>query len=188
MQFFPQIEPFTASRKRAFDGLEHLGATISRIAANVTWDHDPDELFISNFNYRAFNNVSGHRFESWKEMYGPVEDSLANDLFENLHRYPLDDQEFTYMFGGLNVTGYGPRKNFSQPYESQNIVMLMDGWCASTCAVFAEAMKEQSNVKTVVIGGRPKYGKFDFFPSYKLQLILSSSRPHARRRCYQRRQ
>ena len=45
-----------------------------------------------------------------------------------------------------------------QPFKAEDIVILQDGACGSTCAIFAELMREQGRVQTIAIGGRPVNG------------------------------
>ena len=40
----------------------------------------------------------------------------------------------------------------------ENFANVLKGTCASTCTVFAEMMKSQAKVKSVVMGGRKQYG------------------------------
>ena len=53
------------------------------------------------------------------------------------------------------ITGYGPRQNFTQPFAASDIIMLYDGYCASTCTIFSEFMRTQGGVKSIAYGGRP---------------------------------
>lgn len=53
------------------------------------------------------------------------------------------------------ITGYGPRTNFTQPFAAEDIVMIYDGYCASTCTIFSEFMRIQGGVKSIAFGGRP---------------------------------
>jgi hypothetical protein len=56
----------------------------------------------------------------------------------------------------VNLTGYNEFKNApAQPFLPENIVILQDGFCGSTCAIFAELMREQGKVQTIAVGGRP---------------------------------
>jgi hypothetical protein len=50
--------------------------------------------------------------------------------------------------------------SFSQPqtFEAENIVMLSDGFCGSTCAIFSELMKTQAGIQSITVGGRKQYG------------------------------
>jgi hypothetical protein len=56
---------------------------------------------------------------------------------------------------GFTVTGYLDRTNFTQPFAAEDIIMLYDGFCASTCASFSEFMRTQAGVKSIAMGGRP---------------------------------
>ncbi|KAL2436556.1 hypothetical protein ABEF95_012014 [Exophiala dermatitidis] len=56
---------------------------------------------------------------------------------------------------GFHMT---PTNKSARPlFDPSNIVLLTDGYCASTCAVFAELLKTQTGgqVRSVVVGGRP---------------------------------
>lgn len=68
----------------------------------------------------------------------------------------MSDVFVQYSSGGINITGYGPLANVSHvtPFGSEQIVLLTDGYCASTCTIFAEFLSKISNVKTIALGGR----------------------------------
>lgn len=53
------------------------------------------------------------------------------------------------------VTGYLNRTNFTQPFAAEDVVVLTDGYCASTCTIFSQFMRNQAKVKYFAIGGRP---------------------------------
>ena len=58
--------------------------------------------------------------------------------------------------GGIYVSGYQNRSNITaQPFKAENIVVVYDGYCASTCTIFSEFMRQQANVSTIALGGRP---------------------------------
>ncbi len=42
-----------------------------------------------------------------------------------------------------------------QPFAPEDIVIVYDGYCASTCTIFSELMTAQGGVKTIALGGRP---------------------------------
>jgi len=46
----------------------------------------------------------------------------------------------------------------TQLFPAEDIVILTDGVCSSTCSMFVEVMHNDAGVKTVVVGGRPSYG------------------------------
>jgi len=77
---------------------------------------------------------------------------LSSYLFDTMAMEAYDD--------GFMVYGYGSRTtNVTRPpYAAEDIILLTDSLCASTCALFVEMMNHQAGVKTVVAGGRPSYG------------------------------
>ena len=59
---------------------------------------------------------------------------------------------------GIVVDGYGNRTNTdTAPFAADNIAILLDGQCSSTCTIFAN-MAHQVGIRTVVAGGLPAYG------------------------------
>ena len=71
-------------------------------------------------------------------------------------RWNLLDVYITHNSGGINITGYGPLANVSGPpkFKPENIVLLANGHCGSTCTIFSEFMTKQAGVKTIAMGGR----------------------------------
>jgi hypothetical protein len=53
------------------------------------------------------------------------------------------------MYGYRNDTRPQP-----QTFEQDNIVILSDGSCGSTCAIFSELLKTQAGVQSIAVGGR----------------------------------
>lgn len=46
--------------------------------------------------------------------------------------------------GGIDISGYLNRSNITtQPFKAENIVVVTDGYCASTCTIFSELMRQQ---------------------------------------------
>lgn len=72
------------------------------------------------------------------------------------HRWNLSDVHIEYISGDINITGYGSLANAStvEPFKPENIVLLTDGYCASTCTIFSEFMTKQAGIKTIAMGGR----------------------------------
>ena len=95
-------------------------------------------------------DVNNQGFTSWSDFYGP--DTIYGDNFTSLFRQNLTNVLSTNGFV-LNSSNTTP-----QPFKSENMVMLTDGICGSTCAVFAEFMKSQGNVSSIAVGGRPQTG------------------------------
>jgi len=162
-QLFPDIVQDGFSRFRENDML----LAIAKIYSDyIPADYDPNTasantiaIYENFFNYRYDLNLTNQPFESFDAKFAPLK--FKGDSFTNYLRWNLDDPLTTSnsTFGlGTDITGYGSRKNFTQPFKAENIIMLMDGYCASTCTLFAEMMRIQGGVKTIAMGGRPKVG------------------------------
>jgi len=87
--------------------------------------------------------VNGNDFPNPGAMFGPYQ--YYNDNFSAELRYNLSDPtQHT-----ITISGYGDRSNIApQPFISENIILLMDGLCGSTCSVFAELMKTIGGVRS----------------------------------------
>ncbi|TVY18750.1 Peptidase S41 family protein ustP [Lachnellula arida] len=177
-QLFPHIVQDGFSRLRESDSL----LAISKIYSDsIPPDYDPSTASaetISNyetfFNYRYDLNLLNQPFQSFNEKFAAH--VFKSDDFTDILRWNLDDPLTTSneTFGlGMDITGYGSRKNFTQPFKAENIIMLMDGYCASTCTLFAEMMRLQGGVKTIAMGGRPKTGPIQGVGGIKGAQILA---------------
>ncbi|KAK1593784.1 uncharacterized protein LY79DRAFT_513634 [Colletotrichum navitas] len=159
-QFFPHIEQDAFTRWRLNDQFRTMAEGYSAAGDHI----EPGDrnstairsLWHNVWNYRTDLNMTNQPFESFEAKFAPW--TWAGDAYTALIRNDLNDSLTTTVGFGIDITGYGSRKNFTQPFESRDIVLLTDGFCASTCSVFASAMKSQGNVKTIVMGGRPNGG------------------------------
>lgn len=73
------------------------------------------------------------------------------------------------MIQGFDVTGYRSRRNFTQPFAAEDIILLYDGYCASTCTLFSEFLRVQAGIRSVTFGGRPELdedGKVPIIQNY----------------------
>ncbi|KAI0143112.1 hypothetical protein GGR57DRAFT_484585 [Xylariaceae sp. FL1272] len=162
-QLFPDIVQNGTGRWRASPGFLATAEAVSTGCA----DYDPltSSSFLINmcesvFNYRYDLNVSLQNFQSFDEKFGPY--VYNGDNFTNVFQWnlsnPLDTSNAT--FGeGYNVTGYNDRTNFTRPFGGpENIVLLFDGFCASTCSLFAQFLKWDAGVQSIAVGGLPQVG------------------------------
>jgi hypothetical protein len=110
-------------------------------------------------------------------MYPPAR--FHNDTFTALLRYNLSDPLQTSnqrLAVGIVPTGYGIRNNFTEdPFRAEDLMILSDGICASTCSIFVELMVQQSKVRTLAIGGRPQFGPMQPVGGTKGTLVLPST-------------
>jgi hypothetical protein len=157
------MDPYGASRFRANEAFDSVGQFFTAALKDVTYDiavENANKLgnaYKSIFNYKLPNTIDNKNFTSWQDYFGPH--VFNNDNFTSVQRQDLNN--FFSDDLNLDITGYRTRADKlakKQPFESKNIVLLQDGGCGSTCAVFTEFMKTQGGVQQVVVGGRPETG------------------------------
>jgi hypothetical protein len=139
-QLFPAVQPFGGSRFRESTVFNFIGEVSSQVGE-----------FIYNDNINTPQQIQAnldrnlHPFPDWKAELGP-EDSYNGDDFTALVRFNLSD---IIQTGPLVVSGYGNRTNLApSPFKAENIVMIYDGYCASTCTIFSDMMKRQAGVRS----------------------------------------
>jgi len=109
------------------------------------------------FDFRSTLKADRSSWANWSDLYGPVSRSPPTSNLEttstNLFQTNLD----VSVPPTLHVTS--TNISASASFDPSNIVLLTDGYCASTCAIFAELLKTQAHgrVRSVAIGGRPIY-------------------------------
>ena len=151
-QLFPSIHPYGASRFRALEVINELGELFS--TPITRGGLETSKAF--PWDYHTGLDSDDKKPSSWKQRYGPHPQGPGNDTFTSLMRWDLQDPEIRQFSGGISITGYGALSNIThQPFQPQNIVLVTDGFCASTCELFSEFLREEAGVKTIAIGGRP---------------------------------
>lgn len=168
-QLFPSMDPYGASTFRANQAFNITGLFFTAVLENVTYEDALADfeaaglqsqiatLWPSIFNYKNAINIDGSNFTSWEDYFGPQVrngDNFTVPQRKDLNNFFSDDLN-------IDVTGYRTRADKlekKQPFDANNIVLLQDGGCGSTCAVFSEFMKMQGGVQQVVVGGMPKKG------------------------------
>ncbi|KAL9109688.1 MAG: hypothetical protein Q9227_005726 [Pyrenula ochraceoflavens] len=161
-QLFPSIEPFGAFNLRAFDQMDFVGQTVSNdtISSRKTGN---ETLFDnvggdSPFDVTVMTSLAGANFGTWDKFFTNSKE-INDDKFTNPARNNISDVMLTGDGGGIVVTGFGNRSQVApQPFLPENMVILTDGFCASTCHLFTHFLKFQGKVKSVVAGGRPQAG------------------------------
>jgi hypothetical protein len=166
---FPNdIDHAAADRFRAFESTDIIGEQFSKAAEGLPRDPVTEQqnetlyqlqsdVISSTFNYRTDLNLQEKPFASWKQKFGPLH--IKNDNFTELFRWNLDDPLITQNSGGIYVHGHGPLSNYTQqPFAAEDIVVITDGYCASTCTIFSELMRQRAGVKYISLGGRPREG------------------------------
>ncbi|KAK3323334.1 peptidase S41 family protein [Cercophora scortea] len=107
---------------------------------------------VSNLVPGGVFSPSGASLDTVDAILSPV--TLNGDVFTAYQQTPLN-----MTSQGFNLTGTGSESNPPPAvFLPENVVILTDGTCGSTCTIFSYLMILQLNIKTTVIGGRPQTG------------------------------
>ncbi|KAI0424697.1 hypothetical protein F5Y09DRAFT_130341 [Xylaria sp. FL1042] len=159
-QIFPDIVQDGPSRWRSSSSFNALSQTFSPLCANYTPKvdfQDLDNPCTTVNNWRNDLNDTNGRFTSYADKFGPV--PVNGDRYTNYMEWDPANPVLTRQAFGTDITGYGRRTNFTRPFGGpENIVLLYDGYCASTCTIFSQFMKHGAGVKSIAMGGRPEAG------------------------------
>ncbi|RKU41565.1 hypothetical protein DL546_003765 [Coniochaeta pulveracea] len=160
-QLFPGSPIFQAGNMRLQMGLLELARVVSEVSGDSLSDPTPErkkkvQKLLSGIGRQvkpgASQNLEGHTFNNIKEILAPVD--LNGDRFG-----PYFSMRYDEPSNNFNLTGVGSQAtNRTAVFEPENIVLLTDGVCGSTCSLFAYLMTYQKNISTTVIGGRPRLG------------------------------
>ncbi|KAI1305450.1 hypothetical protein F5Y03DRAFT_406358 [Xylaria venustula] len=159
-QIFPDIIQDGPSRWRASSSFNALSQTFSPLCANYTPKvdlQDLDDPCTTVNNWRNDLNDTNGRFTSYTDKFGP--ETVNGDSYTNYMEWDPANPVLTRQAFGTDITGYGRRTNFTRPFGGpENIVLLYDGYCASTCTIFSQFMRHGAGVKSIAMGGRPQTG------------------------------
>ena len=159
-QLFPEILPYGGTRFRAHEAFNLIGEEVSYYSGLVPRSLDTNytvqDIVSTAWNYRTDDDINYEPFPNWPTKYGPHAYGPGPDNFTSIIRWNLSDVLTPDNSGGIYVSGYLNRSNITtQPFAAEDIVIVYDGYCASTCTIFSELMTSQGNVKTIALGGRP---------------------------------
>ncbi|KAK1593796.1 uncharacterized protein LY79DRAFT_579019 [Colletotrichum navitas] len=182
--FFRTLFPNTVqegnSRWKENDGFLAAAEVVSDIVAGVNVSTSPDEDLVNFaetwFNWRYDYNITNQPFTSYEDKFAPQ--VFKNTNYTDLMRWNLNDPITTTntTFGmGIGIHGYGKLVGLSQPFLPENIVILYDGVCASTCTVASEFLRHLAGVKSVAFGGLPVEGPIEGVGGTKGSQILDWS-------------
>ncbi|KAK1992372.1 peptidase S41 family protein [Colletotrichum falcatum] len=149
-QLFPKgADLWDGSRLRAHEALNAIGLTAQKVSPDI----------LADFNNAAFDK--DHKpYKSWEALFGP--ELVGGQNVTNLLRYNQSDFE---SFRGKE----------EQLFEPQNIVIVTDGACASTCTIFTGLLVEEQGVRTIALGGRPREAAMQAVGGVKGSQVLSFS-------------
>lgn len=148
---FPDQPIQSSTRFRSTELLDVLGQVFSKA------NHDPDAMTALDPPLAFQNAVSPDQkenvFASWNDLFGP-DRKIERDNMSNAYAvFNLD----TASIMNEPISGYGsvPLAPKARLFNPQNIVVVTDGRCASTCAIVVGLLQAQG-VRTLAFGGRPR--------------------------------
>ncbi|OQE20261.1 hypothetical protein PENFLA_c017G06559 [Penicillium flavigenum] len=149
--FFPNKTPYWSTRFRAHEVLrliEKVGYSVPQGSQNPTFASLVEVGF-----YGLKTPSQNYTFKSVEELYGPHNVIGAKMTTPNSLNLDLISSE------EKPIHGFGDIKSkwMTPPFAPEDILIITDGACSSSCPIFTEMMKYEG-VKTISFGGRPQYG------------------------------
>lgn len=177
VQLFPTIPPNSKDNMRASVGMHGIMLAASNLATEADALDAKTNAAIDDalvpFAYQEVMTPEVKRFNYLSDFYGPAH--VGNGFFTNFFQGNYtNDAPSQFGIPGIVVTGTGNRKGFKQPFKPENIIMVMDGVCASACTIFSEHMK-QLGVQSIAIGGRPQTGPMQAVGGTKGSQVFTSN-------------
>uniref|UniRef100_A0A8H7N164 Tail specific protease domain-containing protein n=1 Tax=Bionectria ochroleuca TaxID=29856 RepID=A0A8H7N164_BIOOC len=157
-QFFPKKDPEALARSRATPYWNTYGSIISGLQpGSKLYDELTQGLAgAPDLNSSTSLSVDSERWSSWKDYFGPV--NINQDNFTRPYKYDFSTEGVVQALS-FNITGYGDRQpNYDEAFPSEDIIIVYDGACGSTCSIFANMMKNIGGVKSIAVGGIPQNG------------------------------
>ncbi|KAF9731800.1 hypothetical protein PMIN01_09729 [Paraphaeosphaeria minitans] len=166
-QLFPTLDPYGGSRFRYNLALDLIGQAFSGAVGQSPRDAGLKNITLrsiqsSYFDYHTDQTADGKPFDSWAQKVGPntarkgkkisrvsLPTLTRADNYTSISRWNTTDIYIPYQ-AGINITDFSNQTR----WKSEDIVLLTDGYCASTCSIFAELMTQQGHVRTIALGGR----------------------------------
>ncbi|EFR00207.1 hypothetical protein MGYG_03210 [Nannizzia gypsea CBS 118893] len=171
-QVLPEGKIETPSNMRAIEQLNITGSKINYLLSHPQDPKAPEAKTQRNdiFDIDVYTNTDGSKFPSWAALYGPEE--LPQGMFTHPTLWDLNNTEASER-GGIVVSGYGDRSHIApQAFKTEDIVIVTDGICASTCSIFTDLMRRHG-VKFIAVGGRPRPGPMQAVGGVKGAQVLN---------------
>ncbi|KAK7422685.1 hypothetical protein QQX98_001473 [Neonectria punicea] len=145
--FFPSELPYSATRFRRHEASEGIVKVLSVVNDTVAYQNVP-----MGYSIQVTPDQQDD-FESYEEFLGDTTQLgvKVSSLYANFN--------YTEMSGGSDeapIRGYAGRPlNKTQPFKAENILIIGDGVCASTCTTFVNLMTNVGGVRALPFGGHP---------------------------------
>ncbi|KAH8694281.1 hypothetical protein BGW36DRAFT_430295 [Talaromyces proteolyticus] len=152
--FFPNETLYSATRFRAHDALDFMGTIFNGINPDNVSETIQEGLSSSGLVVQLMDNPNQEStFGNWNDFFGPYDaDGIPSTSLVAEFNFGVEANPST---NPINTDGLGGDLNsMTPPFAPEDIIVLTDGRCSSTCTIFTDHMISKG-VKTVAMGGRP---------------------------------
>lgn len=165
--FFPNETIYSGTRFRAHEAMDFIGTIFNYGNNSNNSEASGSGLVVADLVQPDQEST----FNSWNEVYGPYTEAgvpvsalMAEFDFAD-DANPVNDP--------INIDGEGGELNArTPPFAPEDIIILTDGRCSSTCTIFVDHMVSKG-VKTVAVGGRPRAGVMQAIGGIKGSEVLA---------------
>ncbi|KAF4460234.1 Peptidase S41 [Fusarium albosuccineum] len=143
--FFPSEFPYSATRFRRHEASEGMVKVFQFLNRTSAQDTGPLEYA----GQVTPDQESG--FDSYEDLLGDTTQLgvKVSSLYANFNYTSISTDDSPIRgFGTVDI-------NKKQPFKAENILIVSDGVCASTCTTFVNLMTNVGGVQALTFGGRP---------------------------------
>ncbi|KAL0578755.1 hypothetical protein V5O48_003253 [Marasmius crinis-equi] len=131
----------TSEPQAGLDSATRAGPLTQLIVQKIAEGGDPEELL--EYNGVQWTNASHVRFENGTNWLKPLDKRVVNG-----HPDPFSQRL------GQECQPFAMDPPEKALFEPQNVVIVSNGRCASSCSLFSITMSKLEGAKTVVVGGK----------------------------------
>ncbi|PWY71795.1 hypothetical protein BO94DRAFT_608436 [Aspergillus sclerotioniger CBS 115572] len=151
--FFPDEPIYAASRFRAIEQADLAGQALASLQADQN-NTETDACSTTNWCVSSWVTPNQtYHYTSWTEIFGPEEQFHGN---MSTLVAPQDMDSSSDLTNPIRGYGGIEQVPTTAPFRAEDILIITDGSCTSTCTIFLSLMTtSHPNIKTLVYGGRP---------------------------------
>ncbi|GAM41149.1 peptidase S41 family protein [Talaromyces pinophilus] len=150
--FFPNETIYSDTPFRTHEAMGFIGTIIN-------YGNNSDNSEASNSGLVVTDLLQPDQtstFENWNEVYGPYTEAGV-PVSALMAEFDFAD-DANSVSDPINIDGERGELNArTPPFAPEDIIILTDGRCSSTCTILVDQMASKG-VRTVAVGGRPRAG------------------------------
>ncbi|KAF3483077.1 peptidase S41 family protein [Arthroderma uncinatum] len=172
-QLLPRGRVETPFNLRAIEQFDITGTKVNYLLNHprAPKAHEAEEQRDDIFDINSYVDPNGRKYRSWSSYFGP--ERVPNGNFSRPAIWDFNNIPMSLKAGGLVVSGYGNRTRVApQAFRKEDMVIVSDGICASTCAIFSDLMT-RNGMKFITTGGQPRAGPMQTVGGVKGTQVLT---------------